>query len=131
MKMLTKLVPSLGLTCALLGAGCTTPDTPTTLEGKLARHGFAQGEPIRELKNYRIDGWHYLDSEHLIFSAGPSGDYMVTLSHRCSDLRAVEDIAFTSTNNNLTAFEKVVMATPTGRRDCQIKSLHTLNKLEQ
>ncbi|GAB3370122.1 DUF6491 family protein [Spongiibacter taiwanensis] len=129
MTTLTRWVSSLGLMAALILTGCTSPGEPATLEEKLAKHGFAQGEAIREVKNYRIDGWNYLDTEHLIFSAGPSGDYMVTLSQSCTDLRSAEDIAFTSTNNNLTAFESVVVATPTGRRRCPIESLHTLSKL--
>ena len=45
-------------TCAI------SPEIPLTLEQKLEARNYTVGEEVKRIRNYRINGWNYLDSTH-------------------------------------------------------------------
>lgn len=118
----------LGATIASL-AGCATHREAPTLQQQLAKRGYTQGETVRDIQNYRLNGWNYVDSRHLIIDTGPSDRYLVTLRVSCHELSSTQDIGFTSTAGKLTRFDSVLLRDSSGmRRDCPIEELQRLQK---
>jgi hypothetical protein len=118
--------------CACALAACaTSAQRPPTLEELLAEHDYRLGEPVERIYNYRIDGWNYLDREHLILRDGARRKYLVTLVRQCNGLANSEVIAHTSTISSLTRHDKFLVR-DAGRfvDDCYVKSLHKLEALE-
>lgn len=109
---------------------CASGNAKLSFEEQLAKRDYRQGEEVKEVHNYRINGWNYLDEKHVIFNAGPGRDYLLALKIRCIDLRSADTLGFTSTNTRLSRFDKVVVATETGERSCPIDKIYELDKIE-
>lgn len=116
------------LSMGLLAACASTPEQ-TTAE-LLRERGFEKAERVERIKNYRINDWSYVDDRHVIFGAGPRDNYLVSLTSDCTDLRAAEQIGFTTTTNDVTPFDQLLVKTSIGPRKCPIDSLHALRKLD-
>jgi hypothetical protein len=87
-------------------AGCAAGgERPQTLEQKLAVKKLIVGDPVRAIRNYRIDGWSYLDSRHLVVDSGVKDRYLVSLRHDCDELRNAFDIGFKTYTGSLTGPE--------------------------
>lgn len=117
---------SMLLGCASSGG---TADGKPSLESLLAERGFKQGKEVSSIEDYRINGWSSVDSQHLIFDAGPSRNYLVTTQIPCNGLLSAEQIAFTSTVNQLSRFDKVLVQDAGFTTTCPIKELHALDKI--
>ena len=129
--MHTPISASLALAIGFSVASCAHQGAPLSLEQQLAERGYTQGEAVRDIQNYRVDGWNYLDSQHLIINTGPSDRYLVTLRTHCHALSSTESIVFTDTAGRLTRFDSVVVEDSAGlRRDCPIEALEKLQKLD-
>ena len=104
----------------------------TTLEQKLAEQNYRLGEPVERIQQYRLDGWHYLDRQHVIMQAEPSRYYLVSLRSPCHNLMTAEVIAFTTTTNQLTRFDKLLVKNG-GHilEQCYIEGLHKLEKVRK
>lgn len=113
--------------CLLTGTAASADGTPT-LESRLSKLGYAQGEPVKSISNYRVDAWNYIDDKHVMISTGVSRRALLTLQSACPDLSGAEHIGFSSTGQQLTTFDKIVVRGAGGfRRDCQINEIHELN----
>lgn len=112
--------------------GCASaPQDEVTVEDRLAQRGYQRGEAVRSIQNYRLDGWHFLDSRNLMIETGPRQRYLVQLRVPCPELSTANSIGFTSTAGQLTHFDKIVLEEASGtRRDCIIDQLYRLNPLE-
>lgn len=125
---------TLGLlaTMALLSACAQQPVAPEkTLPEILAAKGYAIGEPLQEIKDYKINGWNSLDSSHLILNSGPSTDYLITLQAPCIGLMSnPEQLSFTTTVGNLTTLDKVVISDMAVPSHCPIKKIETLKRVK-
>jgi len=118
-------IPLAGLVAC---AGTTSPQP--TLEQKLAAKNYRLGEPVERILQYRLDGWAYLDREHVIMQTAPSTYYLVSLRGPCTGLSSAEVIAFTTTTSQLTRFDKLLVRNSGRMIDkCYIDSLHKLEKL--
>lgn len=118
-----------GLSLAL--AACVSTSEQPSLEQRLSDRGYRQGEAIRDIQNYRLNGWNYLDSKHLIIDTGPSQRYLVSLRIPCHELSTVETIGFTNTAGQLTKFDSILLRDSAGiRRDCPIDNIYKLEKTE-
>ena len=126
-RLLILLVPAIGLmACA------STPVSQPTLEQKLAAKNYRLGAPVERIQRYRLDGWNYLDREHVIMQTEPSTYYLVSLRNTCHDLATTEHIAFTTTTGQLTRFDKLLVRGP-GRtiQRCYIEALNKLEKTDK
>lgn len=115
-------------------AGCaaTPPPVPMTLEQVLAVRGFQQGEAVDRIHKFVIDGWRYLDPQHVIVEAGPSRNFLLTMISRCNGLSSTEDLGFTTTAGDLTSLDKVVVQSSTAPMErCPIRAIHTLEPLPE
>ena len=115
-------------TSSLLAAGLVCADS-SGLEKKLARQNYQQGESVDYIYNYELDGWNYVDPNHIVIHTGPSQHYLISLMNSCHDLSTAENIAFTTTTNRLTKFDKlIVRGAGNIKQDCQITQIQTLTK---
>jgi len=117
---------------ATLAACAATPEGGKTLEQKLAAKNYRLGEPVERIQQWRLDGWTYLDRQHVIMQTAPSTYYLVSLREICHGLSSAEDIAFTTTVNQLTRFDKLLVRSNHGSVDrCYISALHKLEKVKK
>lgn len=115
------------LVVVMLGA-CA--NSPRSTEQILSDRGFQLGESVERIQDYRISGWNYVDERHVIFNAGPSRNYLITLKIDCRGLSSAENIGFSSTTGDVTKFDKVVVGTPIGPRRCPIDTLTKLENID-
>jgi len=125
MRLFALIVFTVGLvSCA------GTPESRPTLEQKLAEKNYRLGEPVERIQQWRLDSWAYLDRQHVIMQTAPSTYYLVSLRDTCHGLDSAEDIAFTTTANQLTNFDKLLVRSSGGLVDrCYIIALHKLEKI--
>jgi hypothetical protein len=103
-----------------------------TLQQKLQRLGYEQGESVEKVQDYKLDGWNYIDDQHIMIYTGPSERFLVGLMGRCHDLSTAEDIGFSSTVSQLTKFDKLVVKGPGGmKQNCPITEIHRLNRVKK
>lgn len=120
------------LLSALLGTGTALAADPDALQQKLTRLGYEPGENVEKIENYRVDGWNYLDDQHIMIYAGPSRRYMIGLMTTCYDLSTAERIAFTSTVHQLTKFDKLIVRGPGGiTQNCPIQEMRELKPIKK
>lgn len=118
---------SLLLTSLLLGNVAAADESPT-LESRLSKLGYTQGESVQSINNYRVDAWNYIDDKHVMIYTGVSSRALLTLLSTCPELSSVEHIGFSSTAGHLTTFDKIVTRGAGGfHRDCQISEIHQLD----
>jgi len=110
-----------------------TPDEGgMSLELQLEQKGYAIGEPVDRIHNYRLNGWNDVDRYNVIIRTGPSDRYLVSLKNPCDGLRSAQSIAFKTTTGSLTKFDSLqVRGSPGFVERCLIDSLHKLVKLEK
>jgi len=103
--------------------------TEKTLAEKLAKQHLVQGEVIDSINDYSLDGWNYVDDSHIVINTGPSKRYLITLMSSCHDLSSVDNIAFTTTVNRLTKFDKLMVRGISGMvQHCPITQINVLTK---
>lgn len=111
---------------------CAYQGVAPTVQQQLAERGYVVGEEVRDIQNYRVDGWNHLDSRHLIINTGPSERYLLSLRIDCHALSSSEDIGFTHTAGRLTRFDSVILQDTAGlRRDCPIDRIEKLQAAPQ
>lgn len=116
---------------ALAGTGLVHAADAHTLQQKLTRLGYTQGEKIDKIHDYKVDGWNYLDDKHIMIYTGPSQRYLVTLMTTCHDLSTAEHIGFSTTVGQMTKFDKLIVRGPGGiKQDCPITSIHKLDRIK-
>ncbi|WP_028008294.1 DUF6491 family protein [Solimonas flava] len=122
-----------GVAAVLLGACAATPpgQKPKTLEQKLDDKGYELGKPVDRIVNWTINGWGYIDDEHVVFSAGVSRDYLVTLLGPCNDLSSATTIGFTAMGSEVTRFDKLITRNMGFSQQCPIRELHELKRLKK
>ena len=82
---------------SLILSGCTStsqPKTPLTPEQAAAKKGYEIVKPVKQVRDYMLDGWNYIDKQNLLMHSTPSKSYLLTFKRRCHDLNNQEHIAF-------------------------------------
>jgi hypothetical protein len=117
---------------ALVAASCATmQQTPRTLDETLKAQGYRIAEPVDRVYNYTINGWNYVDRDHLILLDGVNRHYLVTFRNQCHGLPGSALVAYTTTASQLTAFDKFLVKDPASKiiDRCYIESLHRLDRI--
>lgn len=123
MKIVKQL--SATLTFSLLLAGCAdTPRSESNIEDVLVDMEMAEDRRVDSIRDYRIDGWRYVDRYHVILTAGQNENYLVSFMTPCTGLNGAMSIGFTSTTGGVTEFDDIVVEGP-GRmvEVCAIKEI--------
>jgi hypothetical protein len=121
---------------ALSIAGCASqPDgtgaKPLSLDEKLAEAGYKLGDKVDRIQTWAVNGWQRIDDEHVVFDAGPSRDYLVTVLPPCSGLASAQTIGFTATGSQITTFDKLVVRDIGFTDNCRISALNELKRLKK
>ncbi|NKF21320.1 DUF6491 family protein [Solimonas marina] len=127
---------STALLLTLAAAGCATQPADggkpkKTLDQELAERGFQLGDEVDGIMQWEVDGWNRIDDEHVVFNAGPSRNYMVTVMTPCQGLEYAMRIGFTSTNSQLSKFDKLIVHDNGFTDRCPITKLNKLNKIKK
>ena len=114
--------------CASDGGGATKGPT---LEDRLAERGYKLGSTVEQIADYRVDGWNYIDNQHVIFDAGIKREYLVTVQTNCPGLMGADTIAFTSTVSYVTKFDKLIVRDAGFDNQCPIVELRELKPIKK
>jgi len=118
------------LATVLLTACSQAPlQPPAPLGERLQALGLRQGEEVRRITAFSISGWRSLDDSHLILDAGPGRDYLITLAYPCYGLDSRNRIGYTTTGGALTDLDRILAPEPGMPRDCPIREITRLEKL--
>ena len=95
----------------LLLAACAGTATERPNPGELAvKHGYQLEKEVKEIRQYRINGWNYVSDRALIINGGPSRKYLLILNRRCPYLRSEEIIGYSTTATSVLArFDAVIV----------------------
>ncbi|OGT33273.1 MAG: hypothetical protein A2W28_05120 [Gammaproteobacteria bacterium RBG_16_51_14] len=121
--------------CDLLLTGCAgtagkmeKPD----LEQRLTDLGYSDRQPINSISEYQLDGWQYVDEQHLIINSGPGVHYLVELHDICYDMRYADNIRFNTSINRLMTGDQVIASHyPDIKQTCSIRRLYQLKKTDE
>lgn len=128
MKAFPLTVSLFGLILASCASAPADNKVPT-LDQKLAERGYKSGDKVERIADYRVDGWQYIDNQHVVFTAGPGRDYLVTVRLPCSGLMGADAIGFTSTVSYVTRFDKLVVKDAGFDNQCPIEELREVKKI--
>lgn len=121
-----------GVALALLLSATVSADADDALQAHLTKLGYRQADTVEKVQNYRVDGWNYIDSKHIVIYAGPGQRYLIGTMGDCSDLSSAENIGFTSTVNYLTKFDKLIVRGAGGfKRNCPISEIYRLESIKK
>lgn len=112
-------------------SGLAHAEPTQNLSGRLNKLGYEQGEIVDRVEHYRVNGWNYIDDQHIVIYAGPGNRFLITTLNYCRDLSSAENIGFTTTTSSLTKFDKLVVRGAGGIvQNCSITEIRTLTKTE-
>lgn len=122
----------IGILCAMVLSACTqTPQTKDQVEGVLGDMDMVRDRSVDSIRDYRIDGWRYVDSYHVILTARRDENYLVSFMSPCMGTRGNFSIGFTSTAGGVTQFDDIVVQGPGGMTEiCRIKEIIRLRDSE-
>lgn len=112
----------------IVGACASRPQQSDNWQATLARQGYEIVETVEDIRDYRINGWNRIDDQRVIFDAGPSRDYLITLTIPCRNLRSAEIVGFTSTGTSVTNLDKLVVRANGFTDQCPIRSIQRLSR---
>lgn len=116
----------------LLLSSIVRADTEKNLSTKLGELGYEQGESVDRVEHYRVNGWNYIDDQHIVIYAGPGSRFLITTLNLCRDLSTAENIGFTTTSSSVTKFDKLVVRGVGGiPQNCPITQINKLTKTEK
>jgi methenyltetrahydromethanopterin cyclohydrolase len=124
---------ALGAALVLLAACAQQPRNDTLpLDEHLAKLGYRQGEPVRSILGFDINGWEYLDKRHITLGSGPGRKYLIEFRQPCNNLGFGNQIGYSSTAGSLTRLDKVVSTDSSGFPEhCLIEDMYRLEKVEK
>jgi hypothetical protein len=114
----------------LLTTACSgTPPESMPIEERMAEKGYLIKEPVKRLRDYRINGWSSVDRRNVILNVGASENYLVTVRSPCEGLRSAEHLAFSTIIGDLTDKDKLIVR-DSGRftQHCYIDTIRALEK---
>lgn len=115
-------------------AGCAGSGAPReagrTVDEILAEKNLRITGEVKQLVNFNIRSWQYVNRENVVLQDGPRTYYLVELNSNCPNLEFAQRIAFTSFGRvvNNTDFI-IVMDAPGHVERCRIRGFHTLEAI--
>jgi len=98
----------------------------------MAERGYTIEQPVKRLRDYRINGWSSVDQRNVILNIGASDNYLVTVRRSCDGLRSAEHLAFSTIIGDLTDKDKLIVR-GSGRylEHCYIDTIRPLKKIKR
>lgn len=108
---------------SLVTAGCAAGTSVSRGEQAMDKYEPYLGEPVRSFTAFRIDSWQSVDRDRLILWTGINDAWLITVSGFCSDLMFTDRIRVTSTGNQVSTFDKIIVRGDT----CLIDKIEPIN----
>ncbi|MCW8196087.1 hypothetical protein F6455_14940 [Proteobacteria bacterium 005FR1] len=122
-KFLKLLVASL-MPFAFAGCAQSPEREQADVDSVLTDMALVKDRTVQSIRDYRIDGWRYVDPYNVILTAGRDEDYLVSFMTPCFGLSSAFAIGFTSTTGGVTEFDDIVVEGPGGTAEvCSIKEI--------
>ncbi len=122
------IISQLALVFVFTACSNQRPET-IPIEEQLSKIGYRIDQQVNQVRNYRINGWDYVDRFNFIIYVGPSRHYLITLRNACDGLRGTGGLAFSPTSSNLTDRDRLMFdATPAVVEYCSIRAIYLLEK---
>ena len=117
----------------MLATACNNaPHQEVPIDELMAAKGYLIKEPVKRLKDYRINGWSSVDRRNVILNVGASKNYLVTVRSPCEGLRSAEHLAFSTIIGDLTDKDKLIVRDSGGYiQNCYIDTIQTLEKIKR
>lgn len=115
----------------LIGCATAKPAVVPTAQDIAILHHYELGEEIKEIPNFQMNGWNYINNRALLLPARPGSHYLLMLDRPCPGLSESEAIGFTSNVGRLRAkFDAVVVHTrpESIERKCYIDAIYRVTK---
>lgn len=126
-----KVVGTAAVALLLLVACAPTPRSEQGVEDTLSDMDMVKDRTVDSIRDYRIDGWRYVDRYHVILTAARNENYLVSFMSPCLGTNSSLSIGFTSTTGGVTQFDDIVVRGPGGRAEvCSIKEIIRLRDSE-
>lgn len=123
-----KLIIAVSLTSLLLA--CTASTERLTVDEQLVEMGLQRGEGDPRIPSYRINGWKYLDDQHLTVTAGTNNKYLVSLRSFCFGLREAYGVGFSTPMSRLDSFGSIIVkGTVNNTQECRIDTIVPLEPI--
>lgn len=103
-----KKIATLAL-ASLVTAGCIAGTSISRGEQAMDRYEPYVGEPVRSFTAFRIDSWQSVDRDHVILWTGINDAWLITVSGTCPDLMFTDRIRVTSTGNQISTYDKIIV----------------------
>jgi hypothetical protein len=123
-NVIRRLLMSSIVPLALAGCAQTPERGEADVESVLTDMQLVKDRTVQSIRDYRIDGWRYVDPYHVVLTAGRKEDYLVSFMTPCFGLSSAFALGFTSTAGGVTEFDDIVVEGPGGRAEvCSIKEI--------
>ena len=84
-------------------ASTTTSKQPLNPEELALSKGYLLGAPVNGIRNYRFNGWNYVNDKAIIIDSSVNKRYLVTLRNSCRELSSREYIGTTAIGGHMRA----------------------------
>ncbi|MCR8924381.1 DUF6491 family protein [Dasania sp. GY-MA-18] len=130
---LSHLLLSTAAVSLVLLSACSSTPRPSALspEQAAAKHGYTIVKPVKQVHDYRLNGWAYIDQQNLVMYSSPGRSYLLTFKQRCHELRAIENIALDTRTGTLMAGLDAIKVLPRHSKvlhPCYIEGIYLLIK---
>lgn len=105
--------------------GCASGSGLARMKGESTNDRYVQyaGAPIDKFTNFNINGWTPISRDQLVVWNGVNEAYLIKVWDNCQDLQFAQRIGITSTTNQVSKFEKVLV----GRDQCPISEIRPID----
>lgn len=132
MNPFLKATVSIALAISLSACAGTAPEADKSVDEILAEKNLKIVEEVRQLINFNIRGWQYVNLQNVVLEDGPSKKYLVELNNPCRNLDYAQRIAFTSFGRVVSKNEKLIVTDGPGHvENCFMKAFYLLEKIEK
>ena len=108
------------------------PETGKSVEELLAEKNLRIVEELKQLVNFNIRGYQYVNRQNVVLQEGVSRNYLVETRAPCPNLEFARTIAFTSTGRVVREFDKLLVRNAPDRVEyCVIKAIYRLEKTDK
>lgn len=125
-------IPALALLVgALAGCAVSPPEEGKSVEQLLAEKKLRIVEERKQLINFNIRGFLFVDRQNVVLQEGASRNYLVELRSPCPNLEFARTIGFTSSGRVVREYDRILVRDAPGMVEyCTIKTFYILEKIE-
>ena len=134
MRQIYRSIAILLLFASLAACSATgeAPETGKSVEELLAEKNLRIVEELKQLVNFNIRGYQYVNRQNVVLQEGVSRNYLVETRSPCPNLEFARTIAFTSTGRVVREFDKLLVRNAPDRVEyCVIKAIYRLEKTDK